>query len=125
MKVIDAISRADALKPNAFPLINKIEWLSRLDERIYEEIISTHLRNDGEDEIVFSGYSPEDQDATLLVAEPYAEMYIHWLQAQIDYYSMEYVGFNACNAMFESLYSVFRNAYNASHMPMTAKKAYF
>jgi hypothetical protein len=125
MKIIEAINEADALKANALPETIKIKWLSRLDQKIKQEIIDTHELNEGEEEPVISDYTPENTETELLVPEPYAEMYIHWLSAQIDYYNMELDGFNAANAMFESVHESFRNAYNASHRPKGAKKRYF
>lgn len=125
MKIEDAIAEVDSLKPNMFEEKEKIKWLSRLDRRIYEEIILTHEYNDGEEEVSFSSYTADDNEAELLVGEPYDELYIHWLEAQIDYNNMEYESFNASNALFESTYSAFRNAYNRSHMPKSVKKNYF
>ena len=125
MKVIEAINEVDNLKANMFTLQDKIKWLSRLDLRIKEQIIDKYEYNEGEEEVTFSGYGPDDTEAELLVGEPYAEMYIHWLEAQIDYNNTEYDGFNAANAMFESVYSSFRNAYNASHLPKGRKRIYF
>ena len=125
MKIEDAIAEVDSLKPNMFEEKEKIKWLSRLDRRIYEEIILTHEYNDGEEEVSFSGYTADDNEKELLVGEPYDELYTHWLEAQIDYNNMEYESFNASNALFESTYSAFRNAYNRSHMPKSVKKNYF
>ena len=125
MKVIDAITEVDNLKANMFTLQDKIKWLSRLDLRIQQQIIDTHQLNEGEEDSAFTGYSEDDTEKELLVGEPYAEMYIHWLEAQIDYNNMEYDGFNAANAMFESIYSSFRNAYNASHLAKGRKRIYF
>lgn len=125
MKVIDAINEVDKLKANMYALQDKIKWLSRLDRRIKHEIIDTHERNAGEEERSFDGYGEDDLETELLVGEPYAEMYIHWLEAQIDYNNAERDSFNASNAMFESVYSKYRNAYNASHMAKGRKRTYF
>lgn len=108
-----------------YALQDKIKWLSRLDLRIKQEIIDTHERNAGEEESSFDGYDEDDLEAELLVDEPYAEMYIHWLEAQIDYNNAELESFNASNAMFESVYSAFRNNYNASHMAKGQRRRYF
>lgn len=160
MKVIEAINEVDKLKPNMYGLAEKIKWLSRLDKRIFEEILLTHVLSREEMEpflpeeeetdppadpteainaldlphhwrrrppvqLVFKGYTEEDTEAELLVGEPYDEMYVHWLEAQIDWNNMEYAGFNNTNAMFESVYSAFRNAFNQSHRPIGKKKRYF
>ena len=156
MKLIDAINEADNLKPNMYGLPEKIKWLSRLDERIFENIIRTHVLSEeemapflpeteqGEEEteeaadgwhpipgppappeLVFSGYTEEDQDKELIVKSPYDELYVHWLCAQIDWYNREFGGFNASNAIFESTYTAFRNAFNQTHMPLGREKIYF
>ena len=128
MKVQDAINEADNLKPNMYSTGDKVTWLSRLDLRIKTEIYDTHERLEGEPDVSdFSGYTDttEGRQAELLVAEPYAEMYVHWLEAQIDYYNLEYDGFNASNAVFESVFTTYRNLYNASHKPLSARKSWF
>lgn len=125
MTILQAINEVDNLKPNAFGIKDKIKWLSRLDARVYEEILCTHDLNEGETAVTFSGYEPGDEDTVLLAGEPYDEMYVRWLEAQIDYNNMELEAFNNSNAVFESVYSSFRNAYNRSHMPKGCRKIYF
>ena len=126
MKINEAIAEADHLKPNMYEEGDKIRWLSRLDGRIFQEIICTHAFNGGETEIdSFDGYGSDDGETELLVGAPYDEMYVRWIEAQIDYNNMEYDSFNNSNAVFESVFSAFRNAYNASHMPKGSRKTYF
>lgn len=125
MKISEAIAEVDAAKINTYSVEHKIKWLNRLDTRIYNQIILTHHYNDGEDPVVFDGYDVGDEDTELIVGEPYAEMYVRWLEGQIDYNNMEYDAFNNCNAVFESIYSEFRNAYNQSHMPVSRRNNYF
>lgn len=125
MKVIEAIHEADNLDPNLYAVQDKIAWLSRLDLRVKREVFDTHKYNEGETPVEFDGYGPDDTDEELLVGEPYAEMYIHWLEAQIAYNNREYDGFNAANALFESVYGAFRNAYNEEHMPLGVRKRYY
>jgi len=69
--------------------------------------------------------TPDDGEKVLLVGEPWDEMYVHWLSAQIDWYNMETDGFNNSNAMFESVYQDFCRAFNRSHMPLTERKIYY
>ena len=125
MTIHEAIAEVDALKPNTYGEKEKICWLSRLDSRIYEQIICTHEYNEGEEEVEFNGYGEDDGETELLVGQPYDEMYIHWLEAQIDYNNMEYDNFNNANVVFESVYSSFRNAYNQSHLPKCSRKIFY
>ena len=125
MKVRNAIEEADTLKVNMYPTEIKIKWLRRLELRIKREIIDTHKYNEGEEEITVPDEDGFDLESDLIVGEPWSEMYVHWLEAQIDYNNMEYDGFNAANAMFESVFESFRNAYNEEHMPYGCGLLYF
>lgn len=136
MTLIQAVNEADNLKPNMYGLPEKIKWLSRLDQRIFEEVLLMHELSDEEKEpfmveidgkriFSFCAYNENDQEKDLIVKEPYDEMYVHWLSAQIDWNNREYAGFNATNAIFEATYSAFRNAFNRTHMPKSGRKIYY
>ena len=125
MTIHDAIAEVDSLKSNMFSEKDKIRWISRLEARIYQEIICTHQRNEGEEEISFTGYGEDDGEKELIVGKPHDELYLHWLEAQIDYHNMEYDSFNNSNAVFDAVFSSFRNAYNQSHMPKGTRKIYY
>jgi len=125
VKISEAIAEVDNLKPNMYGTKDKIKWLSRLDARIYQEIVQTHERNEGEEDITFTPYTENDTDKELLVAQPYDEIYVHWLEAQIDYSNMEYDSFNNSNAMFEAVFAQFRNAHNRCHEPKGETKIYY
>ena len=120
MTILDAIQEADRLKPNSFPTEQKLRWLERLERRIREELLSSCEGSLPDWEAFDSG----ELDRKLLVDQPYDEIYVHWLCAQMDYYEREYEGFNASNAMFEALFRRFRNAYNREHRPKTGEKHY-
>lgn len=126
MTVQQAIAEADHLKPNMYEAVDKIRWLSRLEARIFQEIICTHTFNVDETEITeFTPLTPDDGEKELFAGEPYDELYVRWLEAQIDYNNMEFDAFNNSNAVFESVYGAFRNAYHRSHMPRSERKIYY
>jgi hypothetical protein len=82
MTIMDAIFRLGELKPNSYSQSEKIKWLSTLDGIVKREIIDTH---EGGEDIAFKGYN-ENTDLTteLLVPAPYDDIYLRWLEAQID-----------------------------------------
>ena len=83
MTIIEAINHIDSLKPNSYTQADKIIWLSNLDGIIKNEIIDTH---EGSENVTFDGYNAETAlDTVLLVPAPYDDVYIKWLEAQIDY----------------------------------------
>jgi hypothetical protein len=123
MTVMEALHRADALKPNMYTNAEKIKWLSILDGIIKKEIIDTH---EGGEDVVFCGYE-EDVELTteLLVPAPFDDIYIHWLEAQIDYTNGEYGKYGNSKAMYNTSYDAYKNHYNRTHMPKGNKFKFF
>lgn len=123
MKLGDAISRLDELKPNGFSRGQKIFWLSALDSTVKEEIIDRH---EGGENLPFVPYDEQSgEDTELLVPSPYDEVYLRYMEAQIDYANGEYDRFNNSNAMYAAAYTAFARAYNRAHMPLTGKRKYY
>lgn len=123
MTINDAINKIDALKPNNFSTEDKIGWLSNLDYTIKREIIDTHEGGEG---IVFEGYKDDTElDMELLAAAPYDEMYIRFLEAQIDYANNESGKYNNAITTFNTLYGSYFNYYNRTHMPKGKVRKYF
>lgn len=119
MTINDVISRTDNLKPNSFQPDEKVRWLSDLDGRIKTEIIDTH---EGADKVTFTGYDDTTDIGTeLLVPAPYDEIYVRYLEMQIDLTNGELARYeNSCD-LFNSAYSAFERYYNRTHMPLSKK----
>lgn len=123
MTIIDAINEIDALKPNTIPQPDKIRWLSQLDGRIKTEIIDTH--EDG-DKVEFKGYDDKtSEDTVLLVPAPYDVIYIHFLDAQIDYTNGETKRYNNSSALYNNAYRDYDRHYNRTHLPKSSRRKYF
>ena len=122
MKIIEAINKLDALKHNTYSQSNKVEWLSRLDAMVKKFIIDTH---EG-DEVTFTGYDDStNTDTELLIPEPFDEVYLRWMEAQIDYHNGEYDKYNNAIDMFNTAYEGYKNYYNRTHMPKGKGFRYF
>lgn len=115
MTIIEIITDVDALKPNGYEQLFKIQWLSQLDGRVKQDIIDTH---EGGEDVSFSGYDADTSLSTqLLIPKPYDDVYRYWLEAQIDYANGEYAKYNNSMAMFNEAYSAYERYYNRTHMP--------
>lgn len=115
MTIIEAINRADSVKPNAYSQSEKVRWLSTLDGTVKNEIIDTH---EGAEEIIFSGYNEETPlNTELLIPAPYDDVYIRYLEMQIDYANGEYGKYNNSAAAYNTAFSAFEKYYNREHMP--------
>lgn len=123
MTISGAINHVDAVKPNAFHQDEKIRWLSVLDGIIKAEIIDTH---EGAESVEFKEYNettPLTQE--LLVPHPYDDVYIKWLEAQIDYANGEYGKYNNSVTMYNAAYLAFQKYYNRTHKPVAKKFTHF
>lgn len=122
MKIIEAINRIDSQKHNTYKKDEKVEWLSRLDAMVKKHIIDTH---EG-DEVIFTGYDDStDLQKELLIPAPYDEVYLRWMEAQIDYHNGEYEKYNNAIEMFNADYGSYQNYYNRTHMPKGKKFKFF
>ena len=123
MKIIEAINTIDGQKHNTYTQGEKIAWLSRLDSMVKRLIIDTH---EGGEDVVFTGYDDNTDILTeLLVPAPFDEMYLRWLEAQIDYANGEYDKYNNSVLIYQTAYDSYANYYNRNHMPKGKKIKYF
>ncbi|MBR3019573.1 MAG: hypothetical protein IKH57_21255 [Clostridia bacterium] len=125
MTIDQAIHTADELKPNQIERARKIDWLSRLDGRIYKELMCTHERR-GPEEVpdTFSGYKQDtDQDTVLLAPAPYDEIYRFYLEMHIDLANQEYDKYNNSAMLYATAWGQLARMWNRDHMPIEAAGA--
>ena len=115
MTILEAITKIDTLKYNTYTNEDKVDWLSRLDAMIKRLIIDTH---EGGETVKFDGYTEmTDVDTVLLVPAPFDEVYLRWMEAQIDYHNGEYDKYNNAIIMYNTAFEAYANFYNRLHMP--------
>jgi hypothetical protein len=118
MKAMEAINQADRLRPNAYSAEEKLRWLERIERRVEREILEGYGEAD-------DAQGPLEPETELRAPSPYEELYLHFLCAQMSLGDGEIESFNSFSALFEALFSRFRNAWNRGHMPKTGGKRYF
>ena len=122
MTINEAITKIDNLKSNTYTPTDKIGWLSRVDAMVKRNIIDTHEGGDG---ITFNGYTDNTDPGTMLfVPEPYDELYLRYLEAQIDYANGEYAKYNNSILMFNTAYEAYADHYNRNKMSKGAGKRF-
>ena len=120
MKIGEAIATLDELKANTYTRRNKIEWLSRLDRMVVENVLRHY---EGTENFQFDGYDDStDADTELLMPDPHAEAYIRYMSAQIDLHNAEYEEYNNAIELFNEVYQNFKNWYNRNHRATIATK---
>ena len=92
-----------------------ITWLDRLDGQIFNEIILTHVHEEG------AAYSPlSSTEDELLVPFPYDEIYNYWLQAKMALENSESAKYLMNMELFNAAYLNFSHYYNRTHRPIGA-----
>jgi hypothetical protein len=123
MTIIEAITQIDSLKHNTYSQENKVQWLSRLDSMVKRLVIDTH---EGGEDVTFTGYNDDtDLHTELLIPVPFDEIYMRWLEAQIDYTNGEYDKYNNAITMFNTSWNEYQNYYNRNHMPKGSRIRFF
>ena len=123
MTIIEAINRIDDLKHNTYDQKDKLEWLSRLDSMVKRLIIDTH---EGGEDVSFTGYDDStDIHTELLIPAPFDEVYLRWMEAQIDYSNGEYAKYNNSIEMYNTSWNGYQNYYNRTHMPKGKSMKFF
>lgn len=123
MTLIEAINRIDSLKPNGFLQEDKVRWLSNLEGSIKSEIIDKH---EGAENVTFNGYNESTNlNTVLLVPAPYDDVYVRYLEMQMDYTNGEYARFENSVTMYNNAYSAFERHYNRTHMPLGKNFKFF
>lgn len=116
MTVAEAIFQADKLKPNAYDQTEKVRWLSELDGQIAREILG---RSGGPG---LGGYDPEEPEAELIADGAYADLYIKYLCAQIDYHNGEWTRYNNSAAMFQAAWDAYAAYMRRTFLPKPGAK---
>jgi len=124
MKISEAIALVDELKPNAYTEETKRSWLSYLDGMIKREILDTHQ---GTENTEFFGYDENtDLETELLAKEPFAsELYISFLENQIDYFNGETAKYNNSLMKYQAAYAAYSRWYNRTHLPIGRKRKFW
>lgn len=114
MNIAKLISMCDELKPNQYDTEQKTQWLSEIEATVIDEILNQAEGN----EIKFEGYDYNiDSGKELLVPDAYADLYLNYLMAKIDYFNAEYGRYNNSMTMFNLSYDRFAAYYIRNHMP--------
>lgn len=118
----EAISRADAARPNAIAELAKMQWLRQLDMELRREVLSKSevgeaFANTGLD------INAMNQNSVLLAPSDLGAMYVHWLCAQVDLTLGELDRYAADAALYNSVRSAFAASVRRNYPPKAQVRA--
>ena len=122
MTIDQALHTVDSLKPNHIERARMIEWLDRMDRRIYRDVMLTH-ESRGDVPETFPGYTQAtDPDTELLAKPPHDEMYRFYLEMQIDLANREYESYNNNAGLFDAAFGKFAREWHRGHKGQKTKE---
>lgn len=110
--VPEVLMEIGRVKPNQYTEDTLARWLSELDGRVWEDLLSNYLPNE---QMPSLPYSAGDALTKLLIPFPHDDVYIKWLTAQIDYHNADMDRYNNAMMMFQDAYQGFLDSYTRSH----------
>ena len=117
MTIQDVLTLVDELKPNQYEEETLIRWISEAEALIYQEYVKWH---EGAEELKREPYDPlTDIDAELLVPDAYAQLYIHYLCAQIDYFNGDMARYQNSMIRYNTALSAYADWFNRENKPVS------
>lgn len=92
MTIDEAIGWVDTKKHNVYSREDKLTWISQV-EGMAAELMTRHG---------CTWEAPEED--TLSIPAPFDQLYLRWMEAQIDYTNQEYLKYNNAMAVFNALW---------------------
>jgi len=121
MTINEAIDTLDSLQPNTCTREEKLAWLWRLDGFLHAQIWAHYGGVPAE-----KPYTPDtDPDTVLPVTAPWDEIYVRYLQAQVDLVNGELTRYANSSALYNRLLTAYRDHYNRTHTPLGTGWKYF
>lgn len=114
MDIKTAIKIADEMKPNAFSVTVKTQWINEVEGKVQTDIFLL-----ASEELTFYD-AGEDQETELLVKPPHDRLYWAYLIAMIDLANEEYKKYANSVQVFNSFWSEFERWYTERFRPADA-----
>ena len=97
MTALEAIAEFDTLRPNSFSQEQKLRWVYRL-EGFIEKAVRDRYPDLTKPETL------EDPNRELWMTGPFAEGYLHWMEAKVHYFNQEIDRYNSAMGMFRGFF---------------------
>ena len=121
MTIGKIIAEVDALRENAYTRAQKLQWLSRVEEALFQKVILTH---EGAEEITYTPITADSPDTQpLLAPDAFAEVYLYYLLTQIDLHNGEVTRYNNSSALYNIAFLEFAGSWNRARRSLGKKAA--
>jgi len=103
MTINQAITAADAMRPNAYAPDDKHVWVNQVERQLQEFT--------GAD---YTFYTADDMDKELLLPEAWSDIYVLYICSMCDYWAQDTAKYNASAALYNSRLTEYKQEYRRS-----------
>ena len=114
MTIQEAITYANAVKPNAFDNDTLTRWLNEVEGMVQTQALL--LRT----EAIITYTYEKDANTTMLVRPPHDKLYPAYLEARIDFANGEYEKYQNTSQVFNTFFNEFMRWYAMNYNPSEA-----
>lgn len=120
MTIAEVIAMVDEIRPNQITKQTKTMWLSEIEHRVFDEVMSRGI--DFCPLFQFQPFSYDgDDDTPLAVPDVYGDVYRAYLYSKIDLSLGEIDRYNNDVIMFQSAWQDYAAWYRRNHLPKERK----
>ena len=113
MTIREVLARVDTIRPNAYTDGEKIAMLNTIEGRIYTDILEQAADFMGE----FLPFREGEEERELAVPVPFADVYIYYLAAMIDFYNGDSGRYNDTMVLYNQAWEDYAAYYRERHKP--------
>lgn len=115
MTINDILTKVDDLKPNQYTDSIKIGWLNEVEGSIVHDIMETHIFDF---EWSWAPYTEDDINEEVLAPDEFADLYVYYLFAMIDFHNNEATRYASSMQMFNTAIKAFADWVNRNFDPI-------
>ncbi len=110
MTINEAIVKFRRLKPNQMDVNDVLAWLTNVDQTVTIEVLQPRT----DSVLALPVYNAID-DTELLIPSPYADAYMYYLAAMVDFWTLDIKGYNNSLYAYTTMLGNYKDYYNRMH----------
>ena len=124
MTVAGMIEQYNMERPNSVEDSVKKDFLRKCEANILDNVILLYEPGVGErTEEEWQEYLEDfDYDTEMILAEPFEDAYIYWLDQRICLNNNDKARYNVASQLFNNLFLAYKQKYNREHYPRQTRK---
>lgn len=123
MTVSEVIQKYDDVRKNQISDDQKMKFLKAIDQMLMTETVRTHELPEKLKDVDLDHYFDNwNMQSEMLAAEPWDELYIHYLDTKIAWMQNDTKKLNTATVLYDNVLLSYKGWYNRSYMPLKGRE---